>query len=243
MEKIKFNQIESVITELFRKNNSNFITSRLSEVMLKIFTSLNGEFDKDARYMKSSIIPHRVYYIYSEKVSEDRLYDFVIINDEPSIWVYSNNMINAIGYNPIKVLDDLITNLIKLFKPECVSFDSLNEHTIVKISMIIRILKFLKVNYGLNLLADDNLISIKQLILDFTDTKEELGNKLHYIIDETTTNEKGIITHKVSKFIDEYIDAIYENYKYDNFTYYSSREYLDEYKMFLDYVPKDEDYE
>lgn len=218
---IKYTDIDKVGMELFRKNNTSYIKSDLSEIMQRIFvtanissgiTECNGE-----HYMKSGVIPGRIYYIYSDQLYEknsNKNYDVVTLNDEDCIWLYSKNIINNIDSHPGNTIFELYDTLIDVFK-SCNYYTTKHnfiytENNILKYVMSIRLMTFLNEEYG---------------VLDIDKFKKELS-KCIYRNTKFNYDDNAIMA-----FIDDVID---NNSEVD---YFSKRKYLDSYNLIFTTKP------
>lgn len=222
MEIIKYDMISAIGMELFRKSNNTFLKDSLSPIMTKIFKVGNMPYvlntDSDY-YMKSGVIPNRVFYIYSDELLEkypDKIYDIVYFNNEKCIWIYSKNAINMIGDNPVSTMNDLYSALILTLMPD-IAIDKLYydypsfitiEYDIVKIAMILHLSKFLNETYG---------------ILDMDKCKKDITE-----LCEDYTNES------TNAFIEDILNNC------NNKTFYSSREYLNSF-LLLELKPDTEE--
>lgn len=209
MMDIKYENISLIGMELFRKNNSTFLKSNLSPIMSKIFKAANSPHIQDTDseyYMKSGSIPNRVFYIYSDQLSEkdpEKIYDIVYFNNEPCIWFYSSNAINMIDKDPVVTIYDIYYHLQSMFMNKCHTFtiDFMNtEYFIVRIVMCINLIIFLNETYG---------------ALDVEKCKKEIIEK--YLDDYT---EESAIA---------FIEDVCENCTSKD--YFNNREYLDSYLL------------
>ena len=207
MEKqIKFSDISLIGMELFRKNNDTFMKSRLYPIMGKLFVAANKESGirnyENEYYMKSGILPNKVFYIYSDQLTEkdpEKLFDVVNFNGELCVWFYSNNVINMIESNPVRTIYDLYGSLVSTFRSEEYGTFAYTESIIAEDTMVIAFINFLHETYGVLDLDKDLLYSDYRLC---TYTKES-------VID----------------FIDDVLD------KNDNKGYYDNRDYLESYLL------------
>lgn len=225
-EDIKYDNIESVVIEIFTKYNPSYYSSNLSKIMEKIFVATNKNSGittgDNEYYRKSGAIPDRVYYIYSKQLKEldeSKLYDIVLFKNNSCIWFYPDNIINMIEKKPIQTLSAIYDILIGVFSNSNTFVNSnyynfiTIENRILKIVFIIRILNFISITYT-------NIISAK-------DSKEELYD----IIDTIhpyyyyTDNNNFYTYESKNKFIDDIID----NSSYE--TYISQKEYLNSYML------------
>ena len=116
-KEISYEDIERIGTELLIKNNESFTKSSLSNNMKKIFVAANKDLGiteaENEYYMKSSKVPNKkILYIYSEQLKElnkTKIYDIVNFNDQECMWIYSLNMIDMIGLNPVNNLIVYVT--------------------------------------------------------------------------------------------------------------------------------------
>lgn len=238
MEIINYENIDLIGKELFRKNNDNFTRSKLSPVMEKMFIAANKahgitEID-DEMYMKSSAIPDRVYYVYSDqlnKVAKDKIFDIVVFKDRPCIWFYSKNAIDKIGEDPVYTTINIFTTLLSLFRTDrqheyISSFISI-ENNIIITAMCTRLFKFMNETYG---------------VLDFEKCKEELIEM--YWDNSVPSLISSIKFHKTHTrdSIHKFIEDIVENY--NNPYYYKHKLYLDSYNLieYTDELIEDEEH-
>ena len=210
MESIKFKDLDSVGQELLRKNNESFYKSKLSDVMERIFIAANKNNGitkiEDEYYMKSGIIPDRIYYIYSDQLNEiakDKIYDIIIFKDKPCIWFYSKNAINLIGEDPVGTISSIYNVLLTTFKMNSIYRGTFieKEDSILHSVYCIRLIIFLYETYG---------------ILDLEECKNEIINSL-----DEYTNES------VLKFIDHVIK------NYENTQYFTKKIYLESYMLLV----------
>lgn len=210
MEKeIKYDDLSLIGMELFRKNNETFYKSALSPIMKKIFIAANKKIDNadNEYYMKSGILPNKVFYIYSDNLTEldeTKLYDVVNFNGNICIWFYSINIMNMIDSNPVTTINEIYTLLVEIFRnnnkyniPNSVFINT--ENKIVITVMVIRLLKFLHETYG---------------VLDIDNCK----NTIIELIPEGTHES-------IENFIDDILDNC------DNINYFKNREYLKSYLL------------
>lgn len=180
MEKeIKYEDINLIGMELFRKNNENFYKSNLSPIMKKIFIAANKNINienaDDEYYMKSGILPNKVFYIYSDKLMEEdpnKLYDVVYFNSDICIWFYSNNVINMIDMDPVKTIFNIYTILNQIFRKKLDFITTISESLFLDIenkmatmSMVVNLIKFLHETYGvldINKCIDDMISLIPE---------------------------------------------------------------------------------
>ena len=209
---IKYQDIDKIGMELFRKNNGSYIRSGLSDIMKKIFISANksaGITDIiDESYMKSGIIPGRIFYIYSDQLYEKdktKIYDIVNFNNEECIWLYSTNVINMIGEDPcntIILIYSTLLNLFKNYKDIYYNNFSNKEKAIIIAVMSIRLMVFLYDEYG---------------VLDLDECKKQFVSVIKQHTDYTESS--------IMKFIEDTIN------RYDNIQYFTNREYLNSYML------------
>lgn len=208
MEKqIKFNDISLIGMELFRKNNDTFMRSKLSPIMGRLFTAANKDSGirdyENEYYMKSGILPNKVFYVYSDQLTEKnptKIFDVVNFNGEICIWFYSNNVINMIEEEPANTISSLYAVLISIFrKSEHGTFVN-EENLIVHYTMVIKFIQFLYDTYGLSYLEN---------------------YKYHA--------SNFILTEYTKESIMDFIDDVLDNY--DDKSYYDSRKYLDSYLL------------
>lgn len=198
---IKYEQLNLIGMELFRKNNSTFLKSPLSPMMDRIFKAANGIVSTDSEfYMKSGAIPNRIYYIYSDQLLEkdpDKIFDVIYFNGEKCVWFYSKNVINKIDENPIDTIFDIYDLLISVFMPYTY-FNSflMDENKVANISMCMNLILFLNETYG---------------VLDIDLCKKLLIEK--YLDNYTEESAK------------EFVEDIASNCSIKN--YFNNREYLD----------------
>lgn len=212
-EIIKYEDIDHIGMELFRKNNDNFYRSYPSSIMSRILIAANKREGiteiKDEYYMKSSSIPNkRVYYIYSDQLSElnkSKIYDIVNFNNKECIWFYIKNTIDMIGEDPIKYTNMVYANLLSVLKPIHPNmrgtFEAL-ERTILIDVMSIRLIYFLHDTYG---------------VIDLEEIKNKYCEKS--LLSKTFTSESII------NFINDVID------NFNNKQYFFERMYLDSYML------------
>lgn len=205
---ITYDNICSIGMELFRKNNDTFMRSKLSIIMERIFLAAN-KYDnisnKEAFFMRSGKLPDRVYYIYSDEMLEkasEKMYDIVNFKGERCIWFYSDNVINLIGKDPARYIDELYDVLNELFIRKCPSHPGFHneEQRILTYSMNIVLAKFINETYRGS--------------LDLEEYKKGLCDRMHYYTKESVLS---------------FIDDVYKKCNSD--TFFSSREYLDSYML------------
>ena len=209
---IKYQDIDKIGMELFRKNNKTYNSSSLSIIMEKMFISANKSSGInsviDERYMKSGIIPGRIFYIYSDQLyakDKTKIYDVVNFNNEECVWLYSTNVINMIGEDPVNsiiLIYSVLFNLFKNYKDIYYNNFINKEKALLIAVMSIRLMVFLYDEYK---------------VLDIDECKKQLVSiiKLH-----TSYTESSIMN-----FINDTIN------KYDNIQYFTNREYLDSYML------------
>ena len=206
MEAIKYDTINSIGMELFRKNNSTFLKDPLSPMMSRIFKAANSPNVNNTEgdyYMKSGAIPNRVYYIYSDELSEndpDKVYDIVNFNNETCVWIYSKNAINMIDKNPAYTILEIYNALIYAFGNTDGYYSSFihTENSIAKIAMSLNLIIFLNETYG---------------VLNIDECKD-------YII-------KNCLSSYTEISANAFIEDVYS--KCTNKNYFINREYLDSY--------------
>lgn len=216
MEVIKFDMVNSIGMELFRKNNSTFLKDSLSLMMSKIFKAANSPHITDTTedyYMKSGAIPNRVYYIYSNELSEKnptKIYDIVYFNNEISVWLYSKNAINMIDKEPVDTIMNIYDALMGAFFGSTLHLSFVNtENFIAKIAMSLNLIVFLNETYG---------------ALDIDECK-------NYIIENYLSN----YTEESAR---EFVEDICSNSTNKN--YFNNREYLNSYILLrkkIQYIP------
>lgn len=228
MTKIKYEHIENIGIELLRKNNDKFYRSKLSKQMERIFIAVNKlegvTHIEDEYYMKSSTIPDRVYYIYSDQLNDlakDKIYDVVIFKDELCIWFYSKNAINMIGQDPVNSIYKIYSELLSMFKSLSYNEFTYMEYKLLRASMSIRLFKFISDNYGI--LNDEERLKLVTKCLNSN------NNNSSFYID--INNHNDYTDESMNEFINDIID------KYDNEYFYTNKEYLDSY-MILKEIPK-----
>lgn len=156
-KEISYEDIERIGTELLIKNNESFTKSSLSNNMKKIFVAANKDLGiteaENEYYMKSSKVPNKkILYIYSEQLKElnkTKIYDIVNFNDQECMWIYSLNMIDMIGLNPVTYTIKLFTALFRVLRPN--SFKntfSIKENEIAIYVLSIRLVYFLYNSFG-----------------------------------------------------------------------------------------------
>lgn len=204
MENVKLENICSIGMELFRKNNDTFMRSKLSTVANRIYKAANLEFkienSEDVTYMKSGFLPGKVYYLYSDELSEkapEKLYDIVTFNGEICIWFYSNNILDMIDKNPINTIMSIYACLIETFATKIVSdweLSTLNN------TMSIILLEFIYITYGILDLDEcyNELISILSLFY----TKESIHRYIDHILD----NHENKTYFTMREYIDSYLE-------------------------------------
>lgn len=203
---IKYDKINLIGMELFRKNNDTFLKSNLSTIMSRIFKAANSPFivDIDSEYyMKSGSIPNRIFYIYSQELVDKnptKIYDIVQFNNEECIWFYSTNAISMIDKDPVNTIIDIYDTLINVFMPTTLYESFINvENFIAKIAMSLNLMLFLNDTYG---------------VLDIDKCKEEL-----------ITNQLSNYTIESAR---DFINDIETNC---NNSYFHNREYLESYLL------------
>lgn len=212
-KEIKYDELSLIGMELFRKNNETFYKSSLSPIMKKIFLAANKDERLDNAeseyYMKSGILPNKIFYIYSDNLAEAnkfKLYDVVNFNGDICIWFYSINVMNMIDNDPVNTINEIYKVLIGVFRKNIINNSTINldsfslfinkENKIATVVMILRLLKFLHETYG---------------VLD---------------IDECKKTVIELFKNWVNK---EVIDDILNNC--DNKDYFRNREYLDSFLL------------
>lgn len=227
MEVIKYDMINSIGMELFRKNNSTFLKDPLSPIMGRIFKAANSPYveniDTDF-YMKSGILHNRVFYIYSNELTEKyphKTYDIVYFNNEICVWIYSKNAINMIDKNPINTIYNMYRALISTFMP---AFASLThgsfistEYNIAALAMTINLIIFLNETYG---------------ALDIDECKAKLIKKVSGEKDENEIFGFYADNLQPRYEIDStknFIEDIFE--KCTDKNYFNNREFLDSYLL------------
>lgn len=215
MEKqITYDDLSLIGMELFRKNNDTFLRSKLSSVMRKIFLAANRNIKIDdiesVNYMKSGVLPNKVFYIYSDAMSEQnekKMYDVVNFNGETCIWFYSNNTINMVDNNPVYNINQIYTILIDTFIEKPTGYEFIHtESFIAKNAMNIKLMQFLHETYG---------------VLDVDSYKRTTINSLNRRYPRYTDES-------IEKFIDDVMDNYYNN------SYFKNRDYLTSY-LLLEY--------
>lgn len=211
MEKeVSYEQINLIGRELFRKNNDTFMRSPLSPIMSKIFIAANKDSNIDNAvnefYMKSGILPNKIFYIYSNNLTEkskSKLYDVVYFNGEVCIWFYSTNVINMIGEKPVETLIDIYYLLMEVFD----NYNNIDrdyyiykEQHIAMVAMIIYMLKFLHETYG---------------ILDMDKCKNDIYDTVLYKYTQDSAFE----------FIEDVLERC------ESKVYFKQREYLESYLL------------
>lgn len=204
---IKYSDLSLIGRELFRKNNDKFMRSNLSPIMSKIFIAANIDSNitdtESEYYMKSGILPNKIFYIYSDQLTEKnpcKIYDIVNFNGQKCIWFYSNNVINCIDKHPVSTIIGIYSRLLSFFKTaEFNTFMNI-ENNIVLDTMVIGFINFLHETYG---------------VLDMDICKKSIIN----IRFEEYTEESAI----------NFINNVLENY--NNTSYYDTREYLVSYLL------------
>lgn len=215
MEQFSYDSIDTIGRELFRKNNSNFIASKLSPIMAKIFISANRTMNISdvsiETYMKSSAIPDRVYYIYTDQVNDEKMFDIVNFKDKPCIWFYSKNAINSIGKD-LENISTIYNLVISMFRPDITNIvynDQFidKEYYIIKIVMCTRLFLFLHTTYGISSMEE---------------YKSWLKEELKYQVYPSNPTDDSI-----NKFINHIEDSYYlENY-------YKDKIYLDSFNKLV----------
>lgn len=206
--KITYDQISLIGMEMFRKNNSSFISDSLSPIMERIFKAANHIKNIDGEYyMKSGILPNEVFYIYSDQVRKDKLFDTVYFNGSKCTWLYSKNIMNAIDEEPIKTIYMLYSELFLTFAPRDFVHTFLErENKLLKYVMTIRIIVFLHETYG---------------ILELDKCRDSLVNNVL----------KKYTTESALEFVDDVIDNCNDK------DYFTARRYLDSYMLLEEYRP------
>ena len=226
MEKIKYEDIEAIGAELLKKNNNTFYRSKLSKQMEKIFIAANKVIGikeiEDEYYMKSSAIPDRVYYIYSEqlnKLAKDKICDVVLFKDKPCIWFYSKNAIDMIGEDPVKAIYEIYNTLLNVFKNYSFYGSFLNvEYKVVRATMSIRFLNFVSNNY----------YDLKEHVEKLTHkclNDRNVDNLPPYITISPMDPVNDYTDDSVRKFIDDVNSKFIDEY------YYTNKEYLESYMI------------
>ena len=217
MEKqIKYSDISLICKELLRKNNDTFMRSRLSPIMGKIFMAANAKYDivnyENEYYMKSGILHNRVFYIYSDELTEkapEKIFDVVDFNGEICIWFYSNNVINMIEKDPVNTVYDMykaIATHLRYQSKYVINNFAITEQNMACRAMVLGFVKFLHETYG--------VIDVKESVEKF---------KKYYDLYYTPESIK------------EFIDDVFDNC--DSKDYYDSRKYLDSHLLLK--VPTD----
>lgn len=206
-KEIKYNSIDSIGMELFRKNNNTFYNSKLSTVMSKIFIAANRECNiedtDDEYYMKSGSLPNKVYYIYSDKVNKelsDKIFDIVVFNGNLCIWFYSKNAINMIDTDPVRTIIKIYDTLLSTFRKPIEDTFTEKENEIVTYVMTIRLLQFIDDTYG---------------IIDLEKCESELAS----------TYLEQYKYESIKAFIKDVVDNC------NNKEYFTNKEYLDSYLL------------
>ena len=206
-----FSDINSIGLEMFRKYNDTFIRSKLSNNMMRIFLAMHKKYNitelpEDEFYMKSGILPGKVYYIYSERLAEkapEKMYDILQFNNEPKvIWIYSINMIKNIGVDPLLYTSYIYHDLIHTLNPAVGEFGEL-ENYILKYIMSIQLIHNLHESYGLF-------------------DKESVLNRLYEFLSNEFTRES----------ICEFFKDVIANS--DNDYYFDNKAYLDSYMLLVE---------
>lgn len=204
MEKsINYEQISLIGMELFRKNNESYMRSKLSPIMSRIFKAANKNIKIDNTdneyYMKSGIIPNKVFYIYSDNTNT-KLLDIVFFNGEPCIWLYTNTIINKIDERPVVTIIELYSILVEIFMQRpCDEYFINEEDDLISIIMSIRLIKFLHETYGaLNI--DDCMKKIKSAVL-FCFTNDSVDK----FIEDVLENCDNVNYFKNREYLDSYL--------------------------------------
>lgn len=229
MEVIKYDAIKSIGMELFRKNNSTFLKDPLSPIMSRIFKAANSPYVQNTDtdfYMKSGIIPNRVFYIYSNELTEkypNKIADTVYFNNELCVWIYSKNAINKIDEDPLTIFD-IYYDLLMAFMSQISLYSSsfnVKECYIAAIAMTANLMIFLNETYGaLDIEQCKAILSKKLLFRENIDAPFIISN-----------NEKFYEPESVIEFIEDVFEKCTEK------SYFNNREYLDSY-LLLKKAPK-----
>lgn len=204
MEKsINYEQISLLGMELFRKNNESFMTSKLSPIMSRIFKAANknikNETTENECYMKSGILPNKIFYIYSDKI-KTKLLDVVFFNGETCIWLYTNTIINKIDERPVVTIIELYSILVQIFMQRtCDEYFINEEDDLISIIMSIRLIKFLHETYGA-LDIDDCMKRIKSVVL-FCFTNDSVDK----FIEDVLENCDNVNYFKNREYLDSYL--------------------------------------
>lgn len=216
MEQFTYDDIDSIGKELFTKNNNNFISTKLSPIMSKIFIFANKEMnititDND-KYMKSGSIPDRIYYIYTDQVDSRKMYDIVNFKDKPCIWFYSKNAITN-ATDDMENIFHIYKVLLKIFRypntrEDVYLYQSIDvEYYIIKCIMSARLFLFIHDKYS---------VLDEYGILDIDKFKSILKKKLDdFFLAFDFTNES----------FEEFFNHVKENAY--NEKYFKSKIYLD----------------
>lgn len=198
---IKYEAISQIGMELFKKNNDSFMKSKLSHTMSNIFMVANKDSnikDTDSEYyMKSGVLPNRVFYIYSDKVKKSKIFDIVRLNDEICIWFYSKNAIEMIDKNPLDTIVLIYHTLMKTFKGDIPdSFISI-ENFIAASAMSIKLVQFLHETYGLidvEKFKDDLTVQMKLLSFSPESTRLFINDVLDNYYNKDYFNNRDYLT-------------------------------------------------
>lgn len=204
---VKYEDIFSVGVELFKKNNDTFLRSKLSTTMNRIFKAANKGYvssESEAYYMKSGELPDRVFYIYSDELTESlpsKGFDIVTFKDNYCIWFYTTNMINRIDKHPVQAISNMYEHILDIFEDRFTLTGFIRtELELVNTVMTIKLIGFLHETYG---------------VLDMATCKSEI----------VTLHLSHYTKESAMKFIDDVLDNYY------NKEYFNSRLYLDSYLL------------
>lgn len=219
-ELIKYADIEHVGIEIFKKFNREFYKSNLSPIMERIFNSSNKQNKSiecdDKYYRKSGAIPERVYYIYSDKLKDintTKIYDVVLFKNNKCIWFYPENIFNMIENDPVNSINNIYTILLDTFfspiNKDNITFIDI-ENSIVRWTLIIRLINFIYENYGYNKVKIDLL---RDDIIDLINSDYKI------LMNKKCTKES------INVFIDNTLDGFYSE------NYFRDKIYLDSYMV------------
>lgn len=226
MEKITYGEISSIGMELLRKNNDNFIATKLSEQMERIFIAANKDQGvreiKNETYRKSGMIPGRVYYINTDQV-KNKIYDIVTLNDEDCVWLYTNNAIDKIGEDPVNTITDIYDTLLSTFKcPLRLAGFNRVEYRIIGWAATILLFNFLYESYGSE-------------VIDIEKCKKDMIKKITNLTPRQYTNDDFdtiIIDNYTEESKYKFIDHVIANSNIKR--YFINREYLNSYMLLED---------
>lgn len=209
MNNIRYEDIKLIGMELFRKNNETFLKSNLSPIMSRIFKAANSPHITDTDneyYMKSGSIPNKVFYIYSDELSEkdpEKILDIVYFNGDRCVWIYTKNAINMIDKKPVDTIYNIYHTLMTTFMQfsGVIYGNFINtEHYIAELAMCMNLIIFLNETYG--------ALDVEECKIYLTD------NHLREYEKDSCK---------------EFIDEVCENCTSKN--YFNNREYLDSYLL------------